>query len=333
MGEIARARGTQSGPSRWVDVSVVAVMRRLPASGRLEDMNEVVRFLDNRVNCWSRVNLLNGDPIWISIAQSGVVVRRSRLGLAGWILYKEANAHRVTQTVQAIEKKIGTASCPQGMHSRFLRGFTSAAIASDSAASLTQLLNTICETTTTDSEAAGPARISEAGRRMSESDFELASRQGALIRDHILEHLPKIVSASGVAREGRRTFAIDIERYAEAIALAIFDVMISARVGRDRGLQIIGLMEMALRDDGRSRLPPERRILVRTMQLSPVVAEVLLSPSGGRPDILPLVLQVTRGASASETSHNLGRYSQALSDLISAFIIAACKAADIAADE
>ncbi len=46
-------------------------------------MGKLVIYMDDKTHCWSRVDLENGDPVWIIVAQTGVVVKKSRLGLMG----------------------------------------------------------------------------------------------------------------------------------------------------------------------------------------------------------------------------------------------------------
>lgn len=46
-------------------------------------MAHLVRYVDNNVACWCRIDLDNGDPIWISVAKEGVVAKRPGMGLTG----------------------------------------------------------------------------------------------------------------------------------------------------------------------------------------------------------------------------------------------------------
>lgn len=52
-------------------------------------MSKLIAFKDNGKQCWSRLQLDNGDPIWIGIAQSGIVVKKSRSGIFGAQIFKE----------------------------------------------------------------------------------------------------------------------------------------------------------------------------------------------------------------------------------------------------
>jgi hypothetical protein len=104
-------------------------------------MGRLVRYVDGGGACWSRVDLDNGDPIWISVAQSGVVVKRSRLGLMGAKLYEESNIYRAAETAQALDAETLLYTTPVGMTNPVLRVFTQASLDSDSAAQLSIRLN------------------------------------------------------------------------------------------------------------------------------------------------------------------------------------------------
>lgn len=78
-------------------------------------MGRVVRFADNQSQCWSRVDLDNGEPVWISVAQTGIVIKKSRLGLMGATLYyAERDIPKITRTVEALLAQITFLSCRTG---------------------------------------------------------------------------------------------------------------------------------------------------------------------------------------------------------------------------
>jgi hypothetical protein len=104
-------------------------------------MGNMVRFADSDRQRWSRVNLENGDPIWISVAQSGVVVKRSNLGFMGPKLYSESDVYKVAMTAQALDAEIATYTVPTSMTNPILRVFTQVALAANSAAELSIHLN------------------------------------------------------------------------------------------------------------------------------------------------------------------------------------------------
>jgi hypothetical protein len=40
-------------------------------------------YKDSRIGCYANVRMDNGDPCFISVAQTGVLVKKSRVGLFG----------------------------------------------------------------------------------------------------------------------------------------------------------------------------------------------------------------------------------------------------------
>jgi hypothetical protein len=106
-------------------------------------LSKLLRYEDNQKQCWSRVDLSNGDPIWISIARTGIVVKRSRLGLMGTILLKESNTRILYRIYEAISKQVLEYKTPSNMTQPFLKVLTQAALDADSASQLKILLNNL----------------------------------------------------------------------------------------------------------------------------------------------------------------------------------------------
>ncbi len=64
-------------------------------------MAKLVKFMDGKFFCWSRVNLDNGEPIWISVAHNGVLVKKSKWGILGEKIY-QANRSESNLTASAL---------------------------------------------------------------------------------------------------------------------------------------------------------------------------------------------------------------------------------------
>ena len=64
-------------------------------------MAKLLKFKDGKFLCWSRVDLGNGEPIWISVARNGVLVKKSKWGLMGEKLYS-SNALEANLTAGAL---------------------------------------------------------------------------------------------------------------------------------------------------------------------------------------------------------------------------------------
>jgi hypothetical protein len=109
-------------------------------------MAKLLKFKDGKFVCWSRVDLDNGEPIWISVARTGVVVKKSISGLLGENLYN-ANAYEANRTVVALCTIYLHEGIPEeydllnNMTNPLLRAFTLEAMVSGSASQLSTRLN------------------------------------------------------------------------------------------------------------------------------------------------------------------------------------------------
>jgi len=53
-------------------------------------MTELTRFMDhNWKGRWANIRMDMGDPCWVGIAQTGILVKKSKVGWFGAILYEE----------------------------------------------------------------------------------------------------------------------------------------------------------------------------------------------------------------------------------------------------
>jgi len=100
-------------------------------------MGRLIRFEERHAR-YARVDLESSDPIWISIAQAGVVVKRSRLGLFGRDLYNETNLKTVVAHCRELDKLF--LAPPETMTDPVLGPFTGAALGARNAAALEVLL-------------------------------------------------------------------------------------------------------------------------------------------------------------------------------------------------
>jgi len=113
---------------------VLCLLRQREWEGK---MGTLLRFMDSQgMACWSRVDLESGEPVFISIAQGSVLVRRSRLGILGVKLYEENNIHNCVKVAYALDMQIRHYLTPPGMTNAVLRVFTQVALESRNAADL-----------------------------------------------------------------------------------------------------------------------------------------------------------------------------------------------------
>jgi hypothetical protein len=101
-------------------------------------MGKLIRFQDDDRGCFSRVDFESGEPAFISVAQSGVLVKRSKLGLLGAKLYVASDIHDCAAISRVLDEQVlrsdSLMAVPQGLHSPVLESFTRLALESKSAA-------------------------------------------------------------------------------------------------------------------------------------------------------------------------------------------------------
>jgi hypothetical protein len=108
---------------------------------------QILHFADSkRGGCGATVRLETGEPCWVSIAQSGVLVKKSRLGLLGAILFSEKNAYKISRCEIALAYLFPENRFPDGITNPNLRSFLNAILHCHSAAEVCQTLNEAVET-------------------------------------------------------------------------------------------------------------------------------------------------------------------------------------------
>jgi hypothetical protein len=92
-------------------------------------MSKLIAFRDTSIECWARVDLPDGSPLFISIAKTGVTIRKSKSGLFGPKLYEETVLHRIGEFGVKLRLLIADdPELPGAMLSPVLRGYTQIAM-------------------------------------------------------------------------------------------------------------------------------------------------------------------------------------------------------------
>jgi hypothetical protein len=91
--------------------------------------------------CGATVRLASGEPCMMSIAQSGILVKKSRYGLFGVVLYSEKNAYVNAQRIGALAYLFPERRFPDGISHPALRAFLNAILHCGSAAEVCITLN------------------------------------------------------------------------------------------------------------------------------------------------------------------------------------------------
>ncbi len=118
-------------------------------------MTELHSFKDDKSGCFANIRMDNGDPCWIGVAQAGVAVKKSRIGLLGAKLYMEERMWEAANTAKALAFLYPEALTPSGMKNPVLTAFTNAVLQCSTVAEATRVLNTA---------------VKEADRRASQAD-------------------------------------------------------------------------------------------------------------------------------------------------------------------
>jgi len=95
-------------------------------------MARVDRYKDTKTQCWSRVVLDSGEPIYIGIARSSVIVKKINLGIFGAKMYDQS-PYIAAKTATILDEHITKYEIPSDMTDIVLMAFTQTALESKSA--------------------------------------------------------------------------------------------------------------------------------------------------------------------------------------------------------
>ena len=105
-------------------------------------MPKLLRFMDHdRRGRWAQISMDSGDPCWIGIARTGVLVKRSQIGLFGTKLYEEKNLHHAARTGQALASLYPELLTPTDMRHPALIAFANAVLHCHDIADVKHVLN------------------------------------------------------------------------------------------------------------------------------------------------------------------------------------------------
>ena len=110
-------------------------------------MAKLIRFLDDdRKGRWANLLMNNNDPCWIGIVQTGVLVKKSAIGmfgaiLYGAILYEEKNIYEAGRTAEALHNLYPIDLTPPEMWNPVLKAFTNAVLHCSDLGQVTRVLN------------------------------------------------------------------------------------------------------------------------------------------------------------------------------------------------
>ena len=94
-----------------------------------------------RGGCGATVRFDTGEPCTLSIARIGILVKKSRLGFGGAVLYDEKNVYKAGNTAMALTYLFPEKRFPDGISNPVLRGFFNAILHCSSCAEVARTLN------------------------------------------------------------------------------------------------------------------------------------------------------------------------------------------------
>ncbi len=97
-------------------------------------MSGVVKFRDNPGASWATFRLRNDDPVSISVANNGVLIKKSKTGLFGPIVFHEKKIEECIRIAKVIDETTTFYLTPFGLDSPVLKAFSQVALESDSIA-------------------------------------------------------------------------------------------------------------------------------------------------------------------------------------------------------
>ncbi len=110
-------------------------------------LSTLFSFNDGDHRMASVIQMDNGDPVHISVRDSGVVVRHSRLGLFGAKLYESTSYDDAASNAEIFNRLYCSHLTPPGMDEPVLKAFTKAVLHCSSVAEIMDILNTTDEET------------------------------------------------------------------------------------------------------------------------------------------------------------------------------------------
>ena len=104
-------------------------------------MTEVHSCKDGATGCYANVRMDNGDPCFISVAQTGILVKKSKSGMFGPILYDNKNAYDAAMAAIALQFLYPKKRTPSEITNPILNAVLNAVLHCSSIAEVTLVLN------------------------------------------------------------------------------------------------------------------------------------------------------------------------------------------------
>lgn len=105
-------------------------------------MTKLVRFLDNGAKgTWANIRMDNGDPCWIGIAQTGILVKKSKVGLFGRKIYEEKDVYKCAEKAKELHERYPDNLTPDDMIDPVLKSISNSVLHCNDLVEVTLVLN------------------------------------------------------------------------------------------------------------------------------------------------------------------------------------------------
>jgi hypothetical protein len=104
-------------------------------------MTQLHSYQDSRTGCYANVRMDNGDPCFIGVAQTGVLVKKSRIGFFGAKLYEQTRVYEAAMTAKALAYLLPGNLAPDDMTNPVLKAFTNAVLHCSTLAEVVRMMN------------------------------------------------------------------------------------------------------------------------------------------------------------------------------------------------
>ncbi len=124
--------------ARWVLTLLHGAGAGVPQEqGKPVPVGRIVRVSDGMLTRYAVLETPMGDPIWISIARTGIVVKRSAMGFLGQVIFQGTPEESARKT-QQLDEVFGGVQLPTSVNNPVLRVWIQAAICMRDAAQFIQ---------------------------------------------------------------------------------------------------------------------------------------------------------------------------------------------------
>jgi hypothetical protein len=104
-------------------------------------MTKIKNFLNGKAGVWASIEMSSSEPCYISIAQSGIIVKKSKLGILGAKIYSETKVPNIVQTAQLLDQIFPNKITPSKMTHPVLIAFTNTVLHCNNLAETAAVLN------------------------------------------------------------------------------------------------------------------------------------------------------------------------------------------------